>query len=384
MNKLFRFLAVWALLAALCLGGIPAAAMEQEDGWVEDPEAVTDYAFSFAFVGDTQIIARYYPEHMHKIYDWILQEKEARNIRVVVGLGDITDTSEGEEWMTATQEILRLSGELPYILSRGNHDDPYSYTAYIDDSDYRKMMTGFYKEDIHNTYLTLTVGTIDYLILSLDFGPSDKTLLWASNVVQAHPFHNVIVVTHGYMDSKGVLLTPRTSPYAPSTLGGINDGPAIWEQLVRKHENIIMVVCGHISHPVIAVHEATGDHGNKIQQVLIDPQEQDRLVGPGGNVAMFHFSADGKTVQIENFATIPGKRYGSNLTFEVACLGGNALARREGGVYIDPAAPEAASAMDSKEESKTLSPVIIALIVVMTLAEVALVVYLVPQLRKKK
>ena len=72
MTKFIRHLLVWALLAAFCLCGLSAAAMEQEGGWVDDPEPLEDYAFSFAFVGDTQIISRYYPDQLHKIYEWIL------------------------------------------------------------------------------------------------------------------------------------------------------------------------------------------------------------------------------------------------------------------------------------------------------------------------
>jgi hypothetical protein len=76
---------------------------------------------------------------------------------------------------------------------------------------------------------------------------------------------------------------------------------------------------------VIAVHETTGDKGNKIQQVLIDPQEVDRVEGPGGYVALFHFSADGKTVQVQNYATLHGKYFGNTLRFDLETKGGTVL-----------------------------------------------------------
>lgn len=319
-----RKMLLCVLVMGLVLSGSAGVfALEQEPGWGGD-EALEPYAYTIAFVGDTQTVARYHPDQIHVIYDWLLEKKEEMNLLLVAGLGDITDTSEGDEWFAASDAISRLDGNIPYTLVRGNHDDVDSYDAYLNDSDYTGHLNYTY-DGILNSYYTFSVGTIDYLILNLDFGPSDKTLQWGCNVLKAYPEHTAIIVTHGYMDADGVLLTPKTSRYAPSRLGGWNDGPAIWDQLVKKFPNISLVVCGHISHPVIAAHKATGDGGNGIWQVLIDPQEVDRLEGPGGYVALFHFSADGKQLQIENYATIPDRRFGSVLKLEVHCTGGNAL-----------------------------------------------------------
>ena len=87
-----------------------------------------------------------------------------------------------------------------------------------------------------------------------------------------------------------------------------------------------MVVCGHIgTAPEIVWYEAVGDHGNKIPQVLVDPQRVDKYEGASGLVALFHFSADGTQVQVENYSTIRQTHYGPGVTFTVASTGGNAL-----------------------------------------------------------
>ena len=299
---------VWAL---------PVSADEQTSYWTEQPEALEDYAFTIAFVGDTQTITRNSPEKLHDMYSWLAENKDKLNLQLVAGLGDITDTDSDEEWWAATDALRCLRGQVPYTLVRGNHDSSINFSSYLEDDFYINQFTGIYNDDIYSTYYTFSVSGVDYLMLNLDFGPTDSALRWANNVVKAHPNHNVIVVTHAYIDAYGVLLSPQTSPYAPTNLGGFNDGIDIWNDFIRFHENIVMVVSGHISHPVIAVHETTGDKGNKIQQVLIDPQEVDRVEGPGGYVALFHFSEDGKHVQVQNYATLHGKYFGSTLRFDL-------------------------------------------------------------------
>ena len=319
-----NLLRIFAVLLVI-LWALPVSADEQTGYWTENPEVLEDYAFTIAFVGDTQTITRHHPEELHKMYSWLAENRDPLKLQLVAGLGDITDTDSDEEWWAATDALRCLRGQVPYTLVRGNHDSTINFSSYLEDDHYIQQFTGIYNDDIYSTYYTFSVSGVDYLMLNLDFGPTDSALRWANNVVKAHPHHNVIVVTHAYMDAYGVLLSPQTSPYAPTSLGGFNDGIDIWNEFVRFHENIVMVVCGHISYPVIAVHETTGDKGNKIQQVLIDPQEVDRVEGPGGYVALFHFSADGKTVQVQNYATLHGKYFGNTLRFNLETKGGTVL-----------------------------------------------------------
>ena len=376
MRKAILCLLVLVLVAMQCTG---AFAMEQTPGWeLDDP--LEEYAFTFAFVGDTQSVARYHPDKVTVLYDWLVENADAMNLKLVAGLGDITDTSDGDEWFVTTEAISKLRGVVPYTVVRGNHDDVDSFDAYFNDSHYTGPLNYTY-DGVLNSYYTFHVGTIKYLILNLDFGPSSKTLEWGCNVLKAYPNHTAIIVTHGYIDAKGVPLTPQTSRYAPSTLGGVNDGPAIWDQLVRKFPNISMVVCGHISHPVIAAHEAIGDHGNSVWQVLADPQEVDRVQGPGGYVALMHFSSDGKHVQVENFATIPGQRFGSILRFDVTCTGGDSMEE-----IIPPEEPEETQPQTAAPTSvqRTPAPWVFVLVAVTTAALVFCIILLIVVLVKDK
>lgn len=324
--KRFVCVALCALVFCAAFLAVPASA-ETDYGaplGAEYTQAV-DAAFSFAFVGDTQIVAYKEPEKLDVIYDYIIANKDTKNIKFVAGLGDITDKSEAFEWDAAIKAIRQMDGVLPYSLIRGNHDEMLFFRKAVEYDSYVNQLEGMHNDTVFNTYQTVRIGTLNYLFLCLDHGPTDEALAWACKVVEDHPKHNVIVTTHGYINKAGQLLTPDTTTIPPSTTNGINDAPAIWDQLVRKYENIVMVVCGHIgTAPEIVSYEVTGDHGNKIQQVLVNPQRVDRYYKLAGMVALFHFSADGKQVQVENYATLLDQHYGPGLTFSLESVGGNA------------------------------------------------------------
>jgi hypothetical protein len=85
--------------------------------WFTDKEPVTDYAYSFCVVGDTQIVALNHPDEFHHIYDWIIANKDSKKIAHVFGLGDITDKSTDAEWALAKREINKLNGIVPTQVS---------------------------------------------------------------------------------------------------------------------------------------------------------------------------------------------------------------------------------------------------------------------------
>jgi hypothetical protein len=102
----------------------------------------------------------------------------------------------------------------------------------------------------------------------------------------------------------------------------------MWNNLVKKHENICMVLCGHECSDLILKVDGVGDHGNKIVQLLIDTQDVDRRLqgaglGHAGMVAMLYFSEDGKTVSTEYYSTIREQYFMTEnmYTFELDLVG---------------------------------------------------------------
>ena len=61
----------------------------------DEKEPVTDYAYTFAVLGDTQSVALNSPLYFNKMYEYIYDNINEKNIEMVIGVGDITDTNNG-------------------------------------------------------------------------------------------------------------------------------------------------------------------------------------------------------------------------------------------------------------------------------------------------
>lgn len=268
--------------------------------WLDSCDEPTDYDYSFAVVGDIQNISYFYPEKVHTIYDYIVDNIESKKIAHVFTLGDITESNAQREWDVAKEAIGKLDGKVRYSLVRGNHDGKQGFLdKFGNNSEYKKQYKASYLSSL-NTAVEFSAGNLDYLIVNLDYRPSDEILTWANSVVEAHPNHNVIMTTHGYMDSNG----------QKYDADGGNGGTAIWEKFVSKHSNIVMTLSGHVDDEVLEAVKNTGVNGNVVTELLIDPQRTDLLYDGGtGLVAMLYFSNGGSHVDLRYYSTIRNQYY---------------------------------------------------------------------------
>ncbi len=269
--------------------------------WLDAVEEPTDYAYSFAVIGDTQNVVKHTPEKTKAIYDWVVDNVEEQKIKFVLGLGDITNDSTEAEWKNATENIFKMDGVVPYTLVRGNHDTPETYNAVLGDSVYAKSLGGTCSDALENSWKEFSVGDTKYLVLMLDYYPDDTELAWANSIVEKFPEHKVIVTTHGYLHRWGTTL-------------GIT-WEKTWTNFVSKHENIFLVLCGHILSDDIVVTQRRGVNGNVVTEMLINPQGVDLTHGGAGLVAMLYFSEDGKEVQVRYYSTVLEKYFKASNQF---------------------------------------------------------------------
>ena len=296
--------------------------------WLDSHKPTLDYAYSFAVVGDTQWLSKYQNGKMAGIYEWILDNKDDKKIAHVFGLGDITEdwntAGKEAEWIKAQEHIYKLNGIIPYSLVRGNHDESKYFNKYFATEEYMSQFDGFYmvEGDIRNSYKLFTIGSTDYLFMTLDFGASDEMLAWANEVVLAHPNHRVIVTTHGYQGFDGNHLSYDNTPSSggmaaandvDTSVGnnnrGYNNGQQIFEKFVSLHPNIFLVMSGHTPDEDVVVLESKGVHGNTVTQMLIDAQWMDPQKDGTGMVCMLYFSEDGRQMEVEWICTDTGKYY---------------------------------------------------------------------------
>lgn len=280
--------------------------------WLKSSPNTEEYAYSFAVVGDTQIMNRAYPDGFAGIYDWILDNVESKKIKCVIGLGDITDKDEPTEWERAVAQADRMYEEnVPFTMAIGNHDTVAKFNQYMSCDSNAAQLEGIYEGGYQNAWRTLTVGDTDYLILILEYGPRDEVLEWAGGVIEAHPNHKVIVTTHCYLYHDGTTLdSGDTCPPKNDVHPERNNGDDMWDKFVSKYENIVMVLSGHDPSDSVIMTPAVGDNGNVVCQFLIDPQGVDPKYQNGtGLVALLCFSEDGHRCRVEYYSTVKQKYF---------------------------------------------------------------------------
>ena len=308
------------------------ASVAKEDldapAWNASTSPITDFAYSFAVVGDTQHVTQNNPQNLAKLYQWLLDNRESKNIKYVLGLGDITNANETTQWETAKNAISLLNGKLPYILIRGNHDDSANMNKYLGTTAYYEQLastgeSGAFEEGkFDNSYTTVTVENHKYLIIGLDFGAKDNVLEWANGVVAKYPEHKVIVMTHGYLVNTGERLDTGVAACPSSYDSTLNDANDMWDKFISLHKNIILVLSGHKAADDIVSVQHIGVNGNTVTEFLINPQTLDlkyKSIGGLGLVAMFYISEDGNTISVQYYSTIHDKFYGTKSQFSFEC-----------------------------------------------------------------
>lgn len=315
---------VTTLLSSLAVGIIPASAADGD--WI-DREHVTDVDYSFAVLGDIQNTtydaAKNYTLNLDKMFSWILKNKETKNIQYVFGLGDSVEsmTTRGDadaarnpkEWDTVYNQFSRLNGKIPYGVVRGNHDDEAGYHEHICTPVYQNQMDEFFFDSskpvtlgnsMSNSYRKIQIGNHKYLMLNLDFRATPEVIAWADEVIYKNYDYKVIISIHSYLASNGSFLKGDigSSNLGDTVLEWVAfDGQALWDNLFSQHDNVFMVLCGHIAVNDPVVQTRTGKQGNKVIEILVDPQGYEAK-DPCGTLMMLNFTESGQKIEIEYFS----------------------------------------------------------------------------------
>jgi len=287
----------------------------------DEKEPVTDYAYTFAVIGDTQRVAVNSPLYFNKIYEHVYDNINCKNIEMVIGLGDITDTPNGQntanEWEVALEGMKVIDDYVPHIPVRGDHDSVFWYNKTMPEINYADIIDGYMVDgDYKNTYVDIEIGGIPYLFLQLDWAHPVEQIEWAKGVVEKFPNHNVIVSTHVYMSSDDTHLSRGDQLDHSTTTAGYISSEEIWNDFISQYENIVLVLCGHTASDIVSVTQRKGVNGNTVTEILIDFQSVDDTVtsagispNGAGIVNYLHFSEDGKKVTVETYSTIMEKYF---------------------------------------------------------------------------
>lgn len=242
------------------------------------PTDAADEPFALIILPDTHYVDGDMPIFAKQV-DWINDAARRVNAKALLHTGDITLDGAAEHWSVAAATLARLDPALPYIVAVGNHDyqRPYplrqSLAARILP---QGLATANWNggatrdDDPLNVYRLLDVGSLRFLVLSLEFSPRDEVLAWADGVLAAHRDRRVILLTHAFLDADDRPVKPD-SGYGATKLGFVgNDGEAVWEKFARKHANLSFVISGHILQDGVGRRSLRGDHGNIVHQMALN------------------------------------------------------------------------------------------------------------------
>ena len=303
--KLFRPLRLW--LATFLIGLMQSAI------------ALSSEPFAIVVLPDTQNYVRQDWGDISKFSsqtEWIKQNAEKLNIRAVIHVGDITNKNSPAEWQRAKTCMDTLTGFIPWVPCVGNHDIGHEgpehslISEFFPESELSQSPGWGGKMPGHDCYwYVFKGGGVDYLILSLNLGPSDEMLAWADGVIAAHPDHKVIMVTHEYVAADGSLSTSQTkknaTAYGKHTDGSTrNTGAEVWDKHVRKHKNYLMVVNGHYNG-IAARNEMKGDAGNTVHQMMSNYQYS--AGGGNGFMRILKFLPAEKKCEVTTFSPHKGE-----------------------------------------------------------------------------
>lgn len=252
---------------------------------------------------DTQTYAEKFPEIVYSQTEWIL--KEAENIDFVLQQGDLTQNNSDKEWEVIQKAFTKLDSKVPYVLAAGNHDmgsapgkfadvrNTSLYNQYFLQSTISKLpgFAGVFEQNkVENAYYLFKTSKVNWLVLTLEFGPRNNVLDWANKVADQHPNHLIIVNTHAYMYSDSTRQNGkdfwRAQAYGVGKDTGenaVNDGEDIWNKLVKKHSNIRFVFSGHVLNGGVGTLVSINEAGLPVYQMLANYQEGVKGSVNGGN-----------------------------------------------------------------------------------------------------
>lgn len=261
----------------------PDPAPDPDPAPAPDPGSDTDTRFSIAVLPDTQ-------NEMTNLTDtrfsnraaWLVANKQALDLRYAMQIGDLTNWGEAvpSQFTKASNEFKPLEAAMPWAGAIGNHDtkavcvggsacpgqntnlavrNTEGYNAAFPTSRFPRLGGTYEAGKIDNSYQTFRAGGVNWLVLSLELWPRAGAVNWAKTVVASHPDHNVIVVTHAYLDPDGSI-SGSNGGY------GATSPQYLYDNLIKQYSNIKVVLSGHVGNS--AIRTDTGINGNKIVSML--------------------------------------------------------------------------------------------------------------------
>lgn len=272
---------------------------------------------------DTQIYAREASDIFEAQVAWVVSNRNALHVVGVLHLGDIVDDNSAQQWARAKRALAPLDGVLPYLLVPGNHDygtrgsadvrqTKLSQYFPVDEVVARPTHGGLFDpQALDNRYQLLDTPSGPWLCLGLEFGPRDAVVRWANDVLARHPSVPTVLITHAFLYSDNTRYDrtrrhdQRWSPYdygISRSPEGVNDGEALFRAVVEPHDQVQLVLSGHVLNDGVGRLTSLQRRGGRVHQLLSNYQFRPR--GGEGYLRILRFDAAATGVDVSTYSPV--------------------------------------------------------------------------------
>jgi hypothetical protein len=274
------------------------------DNVAVEPDAGSDAPpWSIVVLPDTQQYAERYPDIFVAQTRWIAEHAAEWNVRYALHVGDVTEWSTDSEWALARRAFAELDGAVPLAVVPGNHDYDLRQvrssplTSVL--SPPTSVVARFDPTSLDNAAHGFEVDGERWLIVGLEWGPRPEVLGWAAGILDEHPDHRAIVLTHAYLflddtrydwARKGRDQDWNPHGYTSPAWPDVTDGEEIWQRIIAPRDQVRLVVCGHAAEDGVGRLTSRTDTGRRVHQLLANYQSYDE--GGDGRLRILTFVSD--------------------------------------------------------------------------------------------
>jgi hypothetical protein len=254
------------------------------------PSNVEGSNFSIFWITDTQYLTENYPKYFDSLCQWIVNNADKYNCKIVVHTGDIVDTEGNQtQWEYANNSMsMLLNAGIPYCWNAGNHD--YNSTCWIGNQFAAFNPSNFAEKPYwvgnesegQNSAVHFTVSNSDYLILNLEFNAGNDTLAWANNLLDKYPDSHAIVAAHFYLN--------RTGGYEAWATN-------LKRSVLATHPNVFLTLSAHV-YPLAysGIRTQVGDRN----ELVFNRQDKDNELG-ASSLRILTFDTVNSKIDVKTF-----------------------------------------------------------------------------------
>ncbi|MFF0341979.1 LamG-like jellyroll fold domain-containing protein [Kribbella sp. NPDC004875] len=232
-------------------------------------------------------------------FQYLIDQRGAENIVFIAHLGDVVENALAMEFAQVDPVFKILDrARFPYSVLAGNHDidgskddtrGPSPYLETFGPQRFRWMPTyGGSTANGYNSYHVFRAAGRQWLLLAMDWRPSDASFAWARAVIAAHPKMPVILTIHELVNAD------HGNPVAYFS----DHGNRVWDQLVKDNDQIFLTLNGHYWPPGRVTRKNSAGHDVHLHIT----NYQDRYYGGSGMVRLYHFDLARNTIDVETIA----------------------------------------------------------------------------------